>query len=176
MVVELRTTAVVLALVVAAYGGCMAAEQSAALVKTEEGAKATVPAAPPAIIASPDDTAAAAAEARAKVEADRNLRELVRRLCTLGWKNAQAELVKQGRAAVPYLIEAMGAPEKISAGYPLQAPVRAARTTPLPDVAYQTLVELMQNHSTYQGALPGVDQKDWQEFWTANCASVEFGK
>ena len=84
--------------------------------------------------------------------------------------------MKQGRAAVPYLIEALGAPEKIGAGYPLQAPGRAARTSPLSDVAYQALVDLFQNHSTYQGALPGRDQKNWQEFWTAYCASIEFGK
>jgi hypothetical protein len=177
MVVDLRTTAVVLAFFLAAYAGQASAEETATAPKTGETPKAaTVPAAPPAIIVSAEDTAASAAEARLRLETDRNLRELVRRLGTPGWRSAQAELMKQGRAAVPYLIEAVGAPEKISAGYPLPAPGRAARTSPLSDVAYQALADLFQNHSTFQGTLPGRDQKAWQEFWTAYCASVEFGK
>jgi hypothetical protein len=162
------------------------AEEPAAAPKAgAEGAKveqavATVPAAPPVAVATVEDLEAArqaaAAEARAKVDLDRNLRDLVRRLSTPGWRNAQGELMTQGAAAVPYLIEALGAPQCPASCYALQAPGRALRTRTAAEMAYGTLDSLFRNHSSYQGALPVCDQKAWQEFWTTNAGSIEFGK
>ena len=81
-----------------------------------------------------------------------------------------------------FLIEAMTVPEDPKEqiyplhAYQLQGPIRSTRQRPLPEVAYEVLNGMFLNNSTYEGKLPGRDQKAWQALWDKQKATIEFGK
>ncbi|MCZ7646071.1 MAG: hypothetical protein M5U26_12420 [Planctomycetota bacterium] len=111
--------------------------------------------------------------ARQKLLEEGFIRKNIRLLTSPEWRTAQAELVKLGRSAVPHLIDAMAAQDAYPAkSYSLQAPRRATRQRPLAEVAYEVLVNIVQNHSNFKGELPGRNQAEWQEFWNLNGASI----
>lgn len=126
------------------------------------------------------DTAQQAAVESIRVQnaVEAEIMEAIALLGTPGWERAQATLIRIGSPAVPYLIEAMAGQSAgafPAEGYPLSGPGRATRTVALKDTAFAVLVNLFQNHSNYNGALPGKDAAAWREFWTHVGQNVAFG-
>ena len=150
----------------------------------EKGAAATpAPAAEPAPEAAKPKPAAA--EEEEKVAVDENtLRSAIRRLGTSGWREAQVQLVQAGKAAVPYLLDAMGAPEGEAApaaaynlgGHTKADSGRASRQRTVAEVCSELLTDIVTNHSNYKGELPTLDQKAWRDWWAANGNSITFAK
>ena len=121
-------------------------------------------------------------QARERLALEEKIRKNVRRLTTAGWKDAQKELVEDGREAVPFLIEALGVSDEPKDGeypldtYTLTSAGRPTYTRPLKDVAFEVLDNMVRNHSNWKGAVPARDQQAWQEFWAAGGAAIAFGK
>lgn len=157
-----------LAVLVMLAGACPAVEQAVTAPTAEELAAAEALAKQKAM-----------ESIRAQAETEKETMEAISRLGTPGWERAKAALIRIGRPAVPYLIEAMAGQSAgafPAQGYPLGGPGRATRTVSMKDTAYAVLVAMFQNHSNYNGALPGKDAAAWREFWMQSCAGVEFGK
>jgi len=135
-------------------------------VKTDKDGRA------PVVDPDPEYAARTAlAKARAKAKEEIEIRALVRRLTTPGWKEAQGDLIAKGTIVVPYLIEAMAdtnAKNFEAYSYDLQAPMQATRQRPINEIAYEVLYNLISNHTSFDGELPGRDAKAWADFWTAN--------
>ena len=157
-----------LAVLVALTGAGFAVEQTVVVLTPEEQAAADVTAQKQALDAIRDQMAT-----------EKATMEAISQLATSSWERAKAKLIRIGRPAVPYLIEAMAGQ---TAGafpaerYPLGGPRRTTRTVSLKDTAFAVLVAMFQNHSNYVGALPGKDAVAWREFWTHHGAHVQFGK
>lgn len=137
----------------------------------------------PVVEPTPEHSAQALLEkARERIVLEEKLRKNVRRLTTPSWKDAQKELVDAGSDAMPFLVDALGVSDEPQDGeYPLETYtlISAGRPTysrPLKDVAFEVLDNMVRNHSNWKGAVPGRDQKAWQEFWSANSASIAFGR
>jgi len=163
--------------------------------KKAEAAPAA-PAAAPAVAAEPAPlTPEQEAEAKEKAaratreaaqalsEEDMKMHAAVKKLAGPGWRDAQVELIHSGKAAVPYLIEAMGdgSANSIPAAYNLGGHTkadagRATRQRTVQEVATEVLTEMVTNHSNFKGELPTVDQRAWQTWWTLNGGTVTFGK
>jgi hypothetical protein len=149
---------------------------------------AVVVAGEPVVVAPSPEAQAAAEEAarkaalesiRVQAQTEKNILEAISQLGSPSWERASQRLIAIGGPAVPYLIEAMN--NKSSGAfpaesYPLAGPGRATRTLPMKEAAFAVLTSLFQNHSTFNGALPGLDATAWREFWTHAGASVQFGK
>jgi hypothetical protein len=125
--------------------------------------------------AAAEETTLPAADAPALAHMREQARKWIRLLAGPGWRKAEAELVKMGEVAVPLLIEAL-APACDQPAYAVRAPGKATRPVSLSEVAYRVLCNLLQNHSTYQGALPALDRKAWEEFWAREGPGIQFGK
>lgn len=121
----------------------------------------------------------AQAEARLRAETEHEIRKNIRQLGTPNWRAASARLICLGRPAVPFLIAALSGgvdPSYPAAAYAVQAPGRTSRPRPLNDVVYGILCHLFQNHTNYQGALPGQDRQAWEQFWARNEGNIQFGQ
>ncbi|MFH0938017.1 MAG: hypothetical protein V1899_01850 [Planctomycetota bacterium] len=141
---------------------------------------------------TPEEAAALAAEekrlameaAKAKAELEARLRIDIRHLSGAGWREAQAELINAGKAAIPILIESMTEPEEgqpslsaYSVGGHIKADAsRAPRQRHLAEVCAEMLTTIVNAHSNYQGEVPVADQKAWQEWWTINAERVMFAR
>ncbi len=134
---------------------------------------------PEVLINEPDPEYAARVEllrSRERVALEERIKRQISLLTTPEWRVAQADLIKVGRSAVPFLIDAMkvdGDYNYALKSYSLQGPRRATRQRPLAEVTYEVLVNLLHNHSNYQGELPGRHAAKWEEFWAANGSSVQ---
>ena len=121
-----------------------------------------------------------ATRAQAEVELKERIQKNIYRLSTSAYKEAEAELIKIGKPAVPYLIDALEPAEKPVAGEaPLEAYVlyetgRATRQRSLSEVAYEVLDSWVRNRTPYQGEPPGPDKKAWQKFWTSTGETLEW--
>ncbi|HYG76131.1 MAG TPA: hypothetical protein VEK08_14085 [Planctomycetota bacterium] len=162
----------------------------AAPAKEEPKAAAAAPAAPvtedPAAAAKAREDALKAERelAREMTQKDAKLRAAVRKLATPGWREAQVVLMDAGKDAVPYLIEAMAEGDDVNkplpaynqGGHSKSDSGRASRQRTLAEVASEVLTTLVKTRSDYKGEVPTVDQRAWQTWWTANSATVNFGK
>ncbi|GMV82732.1 MAG: hypothetical protein AMXMBFR7_39160 [Planctomycetota bacterium] len=134
---------------------------------------------PAVLINEPDPEHAAHVElmrSRERVALEERIKRQISLLTTPEWRVAQADLIKVGRDAVPFLIDSMkvdGDYDYALKSYSLQGPRRATRQRPLAEVTYEVLVNLLHNHSNYQGELPGRHAAKWEEFWAANASSVQ---
>ncbi|MCY3023699.1 MAG: hypothetical protein NTW87_32360 [Planctomycetota bacterium] len=155
--------------------------------KQEEPKEATPPAAteqPAAAEKAKEAPAPAVMTPAQKAELEARIRFAIRRLATPGWQDAEAELVGVGKAAAPYLIDALGPPEGGEApvaafhvgGHTKADSAHATRLRTLPEVCTEVLTEIVKNHTDYKGDVPAVDHKAWQAWWTAHGQSVTFGK
>ena len=121
-------------------------------------------------------------EAISDSDLDVTMHSSIRRLATSGWEEARLQLLNAGKAAVPYLIDALGQSDQ---NYPLKAfnlgghskadSGRGVRERTLAEACSEVLTDLITNHSNYAGDLPTLDQKAWQDWWTANGTKVTFG-
>lgn len=136
------------------------------------------------VIVEPDPAHAekmALQQARARVELEDKISKNIRQLSGEHWKEARAQLISIGKDAVPFLIEAMAPAETATPGEPPLAayaagqPARPTRTRPLSDLAFECLDSIIRVHSDWKGAVPGLDQKAWQAFWTNNGGSIKIG-
>ena len=159
----------ILTVLVALMGSGFAAEQQTVVALTpEEQAAADALARKQALDAI-----------RAQMATEKATMEAIAQLGTSSWERAKVKLIRIGRPAVPFLIEAMAGKSAgafPAEGYPLGGPRRTTRTVSLKDTAFAVLVEMFQNHSDYNGALPGKNAVAWQEFWTHHGVTVQFGK
>ncbi len=120
---------------------------------------------------------------RKKLESEARIRAAIRRLSTSGYREAQIELTETGRAAIPYLIDAMGGAEGASpapaynlGGHTKADAGRAPRQRSVAEVCAELLTDLVANHSNFKGEIPAPDQKAWQTWWVANGEGLTFGK
>lgn len=152
--------------------------------KPEAAAPAgSISAAPVAVVSAEDALRAERNLSRQALVQDSKLRSAVQKLATPGWREARVELIGAGKAAVPYLIEAIGGGEASNpvpayslGGHTKFDTGRASRQRSLAEVATEVLTQLVKTHSDYKGDIPTMDQRAWQTWWTANGASVTFGK
>ena len=123
-------------------------------------------------------------EAAARVDQGNRLRAAIRLLGTSGWREARETLLSYGKAAVPYLIDAMGntepdgsaAPASYQLGGHIKAvESRATRQRTRGDVCAELLTDMVSNHSNFKGELPTLDQADWQAWWKDNGDKITFG-
>jgi len=144
----------------------------------EEAAAAEKPAAEPAV----ERPAAAQEETKAPVD-EAAIRFAIRRLGMSGWREAQAQLLEAGKAAVPFLMDAMGDDGQTApiAAYNLGGHIkadtgRATRQRPLSEICAEVLTDIITTRTNYRGELPALDQKGWRDWWAANSASITFAR
>lgn len=137
----------------------------------------------PVVEPTPEHTAQVLLEkAREQIVLEEKLHKNIWLLTTPGWKDAQKELVAAGRNALPLLVAALCVQDEPQDGeYPLETYTltsagRPTYSRPLKDVVFEVLDNMVRNHSDWKGAVPGRDQKAWQEFWSANSGSIAFGR
>jgi len=127
---------------------------------------------------------ASAEEGEKAPPSEKSLRNAIKNLSTSGWREAHEELLNGGKAAVPILIEAMGAPVNeqttVSPAYNLGGHTkadagRATRQLTIAEVCRELLTTMITTRSNYKGELPGLDQKAWQEWWNANADTITIG-
>jgi len=156
--------------------------EKAARKAAEERKKRGEPALPP--VTEPDPAHAERLrleQARDRVALEDRIQKLIRRLTTENWKEAQGELFKIGKDAVPFLIATLAPAEQPVAGeppleaYAAGAPGRPTRTRPLSEMAFEVLDTLIRSRSDFHGAVPMRDQKAWEAFWAANGATITLG-
>lgn len=122
------------------------------------------------------DEKAAAAPALSAYDTDTKYRGAVARLCTSGWREAQDELVRGGKASVPYLLEAMGKNENAyhNGGHTKADSSRALRQRPLNEVCAEILRTIVTTRSNYKGELPGSDAQAWQTWFSTQGSGITF--
>lgn len=119
--------------------------------------------------------------ARQRVELETRMQAAIRRLSTSGWREAQTELVDTGKAAIPFLIDAMDSTAQTSPAYNLGGHTkadagRATRQRTLAEICAEVLTDLVSNHSDYKGVVPPVDKDAWAKWWSDNASSITFAK
>jgi len=102
----------------------------------------------------------------------------IKRLGTSGWREAKSELARTGKAAIPFLIEAIGSDKNSFniGGHTKSDSGRSSHQRPLAEICVETLTDIVQNRSNFSGEVPAVDQKAWQEWWQANGESTKFAR
>jgi len=175
--------------------GSKAAEEKEKKTRQDEEKKATVKkkgrepeqggttqGEPPAVEPATGKPAEEQGEAKPPVD-EATIRFAIRRLSMSGWREGQAQLLEAGRAAVPFLIDAMGsegetaAPAAYNLGGHTKADTgRASRQRPLSEVCAEVLTDIIRTRSNYKGELPALDQKAWRDWWAANSAGITFAK
>ncbi len=96
---------------------------------------------------------------------------------TAGWRDAQARIIEAGKCSIPVLIEALGQTNAVAynlVGHTKADLGRAPRQLTIAQVCAELLAEIVGNHSTYKEELPGSTQREWQDWWDKNAASVTF--
>lgn len=110
--------------------------------------------------------------------AEMEIKNAINSLGTSSWREAQEKIVRAGKCAIPVLIDALGQENQIAynlGGHTKTDLGRAPRQLTIAAVCAELLAEIVGNHSTYSGDLPGLSQKAWQEWWSKNAESVTFG-
>lgn len=156
------------------YSPSSKAEEKQILPDASKSALKTKPAPAKAIITDPDpehEKLTALRKARDEQRAKEQIRLLVARLGGPSNKEAQEQLRGFGKAAVPFLIEALSASED---GYALHAPSDFPRQRPLNEPVFAALNNLVRNHSDFKGVVPAMDQDGWRKWWEENKASIQF--
>lgn len=124
----------------------------------------------------PVEKPAEKAKATSLNESGERIKAAIAQLGTSGWQDAQTLLVESGKAAVPYLIDALtcsdsaynlGGHTKADAG-------RAPRQRTVAEVAAELLTDIVSNHSSFKGELPAADQDAWRAWWSKNAEGVTF--
>jgi hypothetical protein len=118
-----------------------------------------------------DKAALASAEAL-----NARLKLAISQLSTASWQDAQLMLVDSGKAAVPFLIDALNNSESAFAlaGHTKSDAGRLTRQRTVGEVAAELLTDLVLNHTSYKGELPGNDQAAWRDWWSKNADGVKF--
>ncbi|MEI6233635.1 MAG: hypothetical protein WCT04_11315 [Planctomycetota bacterium] len=114
----------------------------------------------------------------AAVASDLNdrLKIAIAQLSTASWQDAQTLLTQSGKASVPFLIEALSSSD---AAYNLGGHTKAdagrlPRQRTVAEVAAELLTDIVTNHTSFKGEVPGADQAAWREWWTKNAEGVTF--
>lgn len=109
-------------------------------------------------------------------QTDLKYRGAIARLCTSGWREAEAELIQGSKASVPYLIEGMSSTENAYAngGHTKADSSRALRQRPLSEVCCEILRTIVMTRSNYTGELPGSDAQAWQTWFSTHGSTVTF--
>ncbi len=145
------------------------------------GGSGAAAAADPSKEAKRKETAALAA----KIELENSIHSAIRRLGTVGWREARAELIAYGKDAIPFLIDAMTNVDEegkaLQANYQLAGHSkadtgRATRNRTRGEICSELLTEIITAHTSYKGDLPTLDQQEWQTWWVANGDKISFGK
>ena len=128
------------------------------------------------------DPEKSSAPALSESEVDHRMHFAIHRLTTSGWREAEADIVSMGKPAVPYLIDALAAPAEgsVPVAFNLGSHTKAdssrgTHSRTLGEVCAEVLTEMVTNHSDFKGDIPYLDQKAWQDWWTANGSKVNFG-
>ena len=132
-----------------------------------------------------EETTAVAQEETKPAGDEVAIRFAIYRLTTSGWREGWAKLIEEGEAAVPFLIDELAPVEEggkpqmayLLAGHMKADASRPARPLTLAEVCAEVLTDIIRDRSNYKGEdLPAVDQKAWQDWWSANCAKITFAK
>ena len=104
------------------------------------------------------------------------LKVAISQLGTSSWQDAQTLLVDSGKAAVPFLIDALSSSESafVLAGHTKSDAGRLTRQRTVGEVAAELLTDIVTNLTSYKGELPGADQAAWREWWSKNAEGVKF--
>jgi len=114
----------------------------------------------------------------AAVPSDLNdrLKTAVAQLSTASWQDAQALLIQSGKASVPILIDALNSSDAAYnlGGHTKSDAGRLPRQRTVGEVAAELLTEIVSNHTSYKGELPGANQAAWRDWWSKNAEGVTF--
>ena len=98
------------------------------------------------------------------------------RLKTAGWREAERQLIRYGRHAIPPLIELLDSQEE---SQDVMKPLgREVRTRSLGytvgQVAYHVLMDIVTHCTDHEGELPLLDRKAWEDWWRENEQQIVF--
>ncbi len=127
-------------------------------------------------VVAPNGAAPVAVRSASDATLNDRLKTAISQLGTSSWQDAQTLLVESGKASIPFLIDALSSSDAAYnlGGHTKSDAGRLPRQRTVGEVASELLTEIVMNHTSYKGELPGADQNAWRERWSKNAEGVKF--